>query len=305
MNDSLCVRHGHNRRERYPVEQAFQWSASVCFAILITSFYHHYITEPIMTLTPRQQAIKDEFIRIRNTWAPPWESLLRMDCEFLNAYLHLSAVPLRHDHLDDKVKEFIYIAVNASSTHLFTPGIQMHLKAALEFGASREELMEVLQLTSTVGIHASNVGVPILLEVLSEAGLSPDVVTSDGRRDALKQRFIERQGYWDASWDALLSLDPDFFKAYVEFSAIPWQGGHLDPKVKELVLCALDVAATHLYKPGIKTHMRNAVRHGATQDEIMEMLEIVSVIGIHGALIGIPMLEEQINAVDGSQKRTD
>jgi alkylhydroperoxidase/carboxymuconolactone decarboxylase family protein YurZ len=51
--------------------------------------------------------------------------------------------------------------------------------------------------------------------------------------------------------------------------------------------------------------MRNAVRHGATQDEIMEMLEIVSVIGIHGALIGIPMLEEQINALDGSQKRTD
>ena len=121
-----------------------------------------------MTLTARQQSIKDDFIRIRNTWAPQWESILRMDCEFLNAYLHLSAVPLRHNHLDNKVKEFIYIAVNASSTHLFTPGIQMHLKAALEFGATAGELMEVFQLTSTVGIHASNVGVPILLEVLSE-----------------------------------------------------------------------------------------------------------------------------------------
>jgi alkylhydroperoxidase/carboxymuconolactone decarboxylase family protein YurZ len=259
-------------------------------------------TEPIMTLTARQQSIKDDFIRIRNTWAPQWESILRMDCEFLNAYLHLSAVPLRHNHLDNKVKEFIYIAVNASSTHLFAPGIQMHLKAALEFGASSGELMEVLQLTSTVGIHASNVGVPILLEVLSEEGLSPNVATSDERREALKQRFIECQGYWEASWDALLSLDPDFFKAYVDFSAIPWQAGNLEPKVKELVLCALDVAATHLYKPGIKTHMRNAIRHGATQDEIMEMLEIVSVIGIHGALIGVPMLEENIKALNGSPK---
>ena len=255
-----------------------------------------------MTRTARQQSIKDDFIRIRNTWAPQWESILRMDCEFLNAYLHLSAVPLRHNHLDNKVKEFIYIAVNASSTHLFAPGIQMHLKAALEFGATAGELMEVFQLTSTVGIHASNVGVPILLEVLSEEGLSPNVVTSDERREALKQRFIESQGYWEASWDALLSLDPDFFKAYVDFSAIPWQSGHLEPKVKELVLCALDVAATHLYKPGIKTHMRNAIRHGATQDEIMEMLEIVSVIGIHGALIGVPMLEENINALNGSPK---
>lgn len=255
-----------------------------------------------MTLTARQQSIKDDFIRIRNTWAPQWESILRMDCEFLNAYLHLSAVPLRHNHLDDKVKEFIYIAMNASSTHLFSPGIQMHLKAALEFGASREELMEVLQLTSTVGIHASNVGVPILLEVLIEEGLSPSVATSDERRETLKQRFIEQQGYWEASWDALLSLDPDFFEAYVEFSTIPWQAGHLEPKVKELVLCALDVAATHLYTPGIKTHMRNAIRHGATQDEIMEVLEIVSVIGIHGALIGVPMLEENINALNGGQK---
>jgi alkylhydroperoxidase/carboxymuconolactone decarboxylase family protein YurZ len=258
-----------------------------------------------MMLTARQQAIKDDFIRIRNTWAPQWESILRMDCEFLNAYLHLSAVPLRHNYLEDKVKEFVYIAANASSTHLFAPGIQMHLKAAMGFGASRDELMEVLQLTSTVGIHASNVGVPILLEVLSEEGLSPRVIASDERREALKLRFIERQGYWEGSWEALLSLDPDFFNAYAEFAAIPWQAGHLEPKVKELVLLALDVAATHLYKPGIKTHMRNAIRHGATQEEIMEVLEIVSVIGIHGALIGAPMLEENFNAVERSEKPAD
>lgn len=250
-----------------------------------------------MTLTARQQSIKDDFIRIRNTWAPQWESILRLDCEFLNAYLHLSAVPLRHNHLEDKLKEFIYIAINASSTHLFSPGIQMHLKAAIEFGATQDELMEVLQLTSTVGIHASNVGVPILLEVLSEEGLSPAAAPLDERHDALKRRFMEAHGYWDGSWDALLRVDPDFFEAYTEFSALAWQAGHLEPKVKELVLCALDVAATHLYKPGVKTHMRNAIRHGATQDEIIEMLEIVSVIGIHGALIAAPMLEDNFSAL--------
>jgi alkylhydroperoxidase/carboxymuconolactone decarboxylase family protein YurZ len=253
-----------------------------------------------MTLTARQQSIKDDFIRIRNTWASQWESILRMDCEFLNAYLHLSAVPLRHNHLENKVKEFIYIAINASSTHLFSPGIQMHLKAAIESGSSREELMEVLQLTSTVGIHASNVGAPLLLEVLNEEGLTPTPALVDERREALKRRFMEVQGYWESSWDTLLTLDPDFFEAYTDFSAIPWQAGHLEPKVKELVLCALDAAATHLYKPGIKAHMRNAIRHGATQEEIMEMLEIVSVIGIHGALIGAPMLEESFNALSRS-----
>jgi hypothetical protein len=42
--------------------------------------------------------------------------------------------------------------------------------------------------------------------------------------------------------------------------------------------------------------MRNAIRHGATAGEIMEVLEIASVIGIHGALIGTPMLEDALAA---------
>ena len=62
------------------------------------------------------------------------------------------------------------------------------------------------------------------------------------------------------------------------------------------MLCALDVAATHLYGPGIKIHMRNALRHGATAKEITETIEIASVIGIHGALIASPMLEDAIAA---------
>jgi alkylhydroperoxidase/carboxymuconolactone decarboxylase family protein YurZ len=245
-----------------------------------------------MTLTARQQQIKDDFIRIRKTWAPQWESILRTDCEFLNAYLHLSAVPLTRNHLEDKVKEFIYIAVNASSTHLFGPGIQMHIKAAIELGATRQEVMEVLELTSTVGIHASNVGVPLLLEALDEEGIADPRSARDDKHAALKRQFIDEQGYWDATWEALLSVDPMLFEKYAEFSAIPWRSGHLEPKVKELILCALDAAATHLYQPGIKTHMRNALRHGATAGELMEVLEIVSVIGIHGALIATPMLEE-------------
>ncbi|MGF6995853.1 carboxymuconolactone decarboxylase family protein [Paraburkholderia sp. GAS32] len=249
-----------------------------------------------MTLTARQKSIKDEFIRVRNTWAPQWESILRNDCDFLHAYLNLSAVPLRHNHLAGKVKEFIYVAVNASSTHLFAPGIQMHLKVAVDFGATREELMEVLELTSTVGIHASNVAMPILAEVLEEEGLRKPAGSDDSRRQALKQRFAEVQGYWNPIWDDALELDPDFFEAYLEFSSVPWQKGVLEPKVKELVLCALDVAATHLYEPGIKIHMRNALRHGATVGEIMEVIEIASVIGIHGALIASPMLEDAIAA---------
>jgi hypothetical protein len=38
-----------------------------------------------MSLTPRQQQIKDEFIKVRGTWGEAWEDILRLDPEFLAA----------------------------------------------------------------------------------------------------------------------------------------------------------------------------------------------------------------------------
>src|SRR5690554_5022823 len=80
-----------------------------------------------MSLTDEQQAIKDEFLRVRKTWSPVWEQILELDPEFLEAYLEFSAVPWRDGGaLDPKVKEFIYIAVDAAATHLYEPGIRQH-----------------------------------------------------------------------------------------------------------------------------------------------------------------------------------
>ena len=53
----------------------------------------------------------------------------------------------------------------------------------------------------------------------------------------------------------------------------------LEPKVKELVYCAFDAGSTHLYKPGLKLHMRSALGYGATAQEIMEVLEICTLLG--------------------------
>ncbi len=48
--------------------------------------------------------------------------------------------------------------------------------------------------------------------------------------------------------------------------------------------------------------MRNAIGYGATAYEIMEMLEIVSTLGIHGAAVAVPLLEEAW-AARGAQER--
>ena len=77
---------------------------------------------------------------------------------------------------------------------------------------------------------------------------------------------------------------------------MPWRSGPLEPKVKELVLLAMDAAATHLYQPGLRAHIRNALGLGATREEIMEVIELVSVIGIHSCAVGVPILIEELGA---------
>ncbi|MFF5289661.1 carboxymuconolactone decarboxylase family protein [Paractinoplanes globisporus] len=249
-----------------------------------------------MTLTARQQEIKTNFIRVRGAWSDTWEGVLRLDPEFLAAYLELSAVPWRKNHLDDKVKEFIYIAIDANATHMYLPGVRQHIRAALKLGATPQEIMEVLELTATLGIHAMNIGVPILVEVLEEKGLRTGPAPLSERQEQIKAEFTATRGYWHAFWDEMLELDPEMFEAYTAFSSVPWRSGTLDPKVKELVYIAFDTAATHLYARGLKLHIENALGHGATAQEILEVMEIASVLGIHGVTAAAPILLEEMDA---------
>jgi alkylhydroperoxidase/carboxymuconolactone decarboxylase family protein YurZ len=245
-----------------------------------------------MTRTDEQQAIKDEFVRAGGTWGEPWERMLELDPAFVRAYADLAAVPVRHRALEPKVRELLHVAVDAAATHLHAPGVRQHVAAALEAGATPAEVMEVLELTSTLGIHAANIGVPLLVEVLTEEGLRDGPAPLDERQERLKAEFTATRGYWHSFWDEILELDPDLFEAYVAFSSVPWHTGTLEPKVKELVYCAFDASATHLYVPGLKLHLRNALGHGASVAEILEMFEIASLVGIHAATTAAPILAE-------------
>jgi len=94
----------------------------------------------------------------------------------------------------------------------------------------------------------------------------------------------------------MLTLDAEFMAAYTQFSSVPWVSGPLEPKVKEFVYTAFDVAATHLYTPGLRVHIQNAIGYGATREELMEVIEIASVLGIHAATVGVPILMEELAA---------
>ncbi|MFF5987103.1 MULTISPECIES: carboxymuconolactone decarboxylase family protein [Prauserella] len=116
------------------------------------------------------------------------------------------------------------------------------------------------------------------------------------RQRELREQFLSERGYWNQFWEGLLSLDPEFFEAYLNFSAVPWRKGVLEPKVRELIYTAIDASTTHLYEPGLRQHIRNALGYGATKEEIMEVLELTSVLGIHTCTLGVPVLMEELEA---------
>jgi len=147
-----------------------------------------------------------------------------------------------------------------------------------------------------------NIGVPILVEVLVEKGLRNGPAELSAYQEEVKADFTKTRGYWHPFWDEMLELDPELFEAYTEFSSVPWRSGTLSPKVKEFVYIAFDTAATHLYVKGLKLHIENAIGYGATAQEILEVMEIASVLGIHATTTGAPILVEEAARYEAEKK---
>ncbi|KAK5117843.1 hypothetical protein LTR85_008617 [Meristemomyces frigidus] len=249
-----------------------------------------------LKLTDEQQKLKLRLIESGEEWSPTWHNILVLDPAYLSAYIKLRSVPNNRRKLSRKVQELVLLAIDASCTHLHDHGIRMHTAAALRHGASRQEVMEVLELTSVLGVHAVNVGVPLLQEVLAEKGNAVATDSLSERQEQLKSNFQGQRGYWSSTWDPVLSLSPDFFEAYTEFSSVPFQAGHstLDAKTKELIYCAIDCATTHLYAPGLKLHIRNAIEHGALVEEVMEVFELAALMGVQTVMRGADILADEI-----------
>jgi alkylhydroperoxidase/carboxymuconolactone decarboxylase family protein YurZ len=113
------------------------------------------------------------------------------------------------------------------------------------------------------------------------------------QNDLIKKFAEARGGEMPPGIKRMMELDPDLFERYTDFSSLPFKKGPLPPKVKEFILIALDASVTHMFEPGLRAHMRKALELGATKEELLEVFELVSLIGIHGSTLGISVLAEE------------
>lgn len=107
-------------------------------------------------------------------WNPDWEPFAKLDPAWTEKVIALAIAPAVSGALDKKTIELIGIAIDASCTHMYAPGVRRHIQRALKAGATREEITAVLQLVCMQGLHSICLAAPILLAELDAGGAAKD-----------------------------------------------------------------------------------------------------------------------------------
>ena len=79
------------------------------------------------------------------------DALARLSPEAFEAFRDYCAVPWRTGVIPAKEKELIYLAVDATPTHRYLPGLRLHVRNALDRGASRAEIEGALAVAAVAG----------------------------------------------------------------------------------------------------------------------------------------------------------
>lgn len=134
-----------------------------------------------MATDEEKQAYLDDMVRQRGYVLGYHKGMAAADFDTLYAFNELlNTVYLRQRHLDRKTKELIFV-------HGLTVGragkghIQSHIRAALDLGASKEEILEAIELAlPEAGVIAFQAGFEAWREVVGVDGIEPSITVHDG-----------------------------------------------------------------------------------------------------------------------------
>lgn len=231
-------------------------------------------------------------------WGAALEQLREWDPAWAESCAGMATDPWRRGILPRKLIELIGVMLNAQCTSLNPDGTRRHIRAALDAGASREEILFVLKCASLGAIHSCSLGAPILLEESRASGATLPVGVAPGSTP-----FCDRMraiGQWNAAWDPFYALDPVWTDRFFATGVPVYASGVMSPKEVELLSIAFDASYTHLYAPGTRRHIKGALEAGATVEEIMEVLKLCVVQGVQSCNMGVPILAEELARRDGT-----
>jgi len=105
---------------------------------------------------------------------------------------------------------------------------------------------------------------------------------------------VERERGFARLWPKLLAeRDPDLLETlHNEVTHVLDHRNSLPRKTKEIIMMCLN--AFSFYEFGFRVHLRAALKFGATEDELLEALEVVGLSNLHGMTSMLPVLVEEM-----------
>jgi alkylhydroperoxidase/carboxymuconolactone decarboxylase family protein YurZ len=185
-------------------------------------------------------------------------------------------------------RALINLAVHVSPATLDLSASEHYARLAIDAGASGAQIHEVLLLVSGLGVHTLLTGSPRMGALLLERGDPLMTTPLDEERLALLARYVGDDPYWEAMElefpgfiDSLLRLSPVGFKAFFDYCAVPWTTAALRAITKELISLAVDATPSHRFMPGLRLHVRNAIKLGASANALRQTLALAAESSLH------------------------
>lgn len=76
------------------------------------------------------------------------DGLLASSPELFESFFEYSAIPWRRRHLKPALIELMYVAIDVAPSHRYVPGLRLHIRNALDCGATHGELIETFALAA-------------------------------------------------------------------------------------------------------------------------------------------------------------
>ena len=230
--------------------------------------------------TDAQRAqIKALFIAERGYWRPWTETMLEACPGFVQQYARYAGHPARTGPLSARMVELIYVALDASSSHLFEPGLHTHMKRALEVGATQADIFDVLHLVAVQGVAGVCQATDILGEFIDLSAWAAIDPKLQARIDGLGAAHALRLG-------AVARLDPGYAEVLLDFIERGGPGSGLTPAERSLVQLALHACFTAFNPDAIRQVLPTALSQGLTAGELLQAIALGAHLAVHGSALG-------------------
>lgn len=195
------------------------------------------------------------------------------------------------DALTPLEQAMVRLGLAVSVTSLAVGETRAAIAQCLDLGATPEQVQEIVSMISGLGVHSLMISASFILDAASDRSLIDREKPLSVDQTALWKKHVGSDPFWQGFeqelpgfLSAMLRLSPDQFVAFFDYCAVPWKIGSVRARLKELIAMASDATPAHMFMPGFKLHLRNAIALGAGSAAVQGALTLAAQTPAHSGV---------------------